>query len=115
MTTVKRDGSHRWLGLSAWLALVLLAAPTRSQGLAPPQIAEDDTAHVLVITAMDPYLPAFVTIDRAMRTAMTRNHRRSVHFLYESIDAVRLGTAPGTELADVLAAEFQRTRIDASC
>ena len=113
MTTAKRDGSHRWLGLSAWLALVLLAAPTRSQGLAPPQASEDDTAHVLVITAMDPYLPAFVTIDRAMRTAMTRNHHRSVQFLYESIDAVRLGAAPGTELADVLAAEYQRTRIDA--
>jgi len=113
-TRSNRRGSGRWIGAGGWLALLLTcAAPALAQGPSAPETMADDHAHVLVITGIDPYLPAFVAIDRGMRTAMAQVHRGSVAWLYESIDVIRLGGAPGPELADLLAKKYEGTRIDA--
>lgn len=79
-----------------------------SSGTAP---AASDRAQVLVITGSDPYLPAFVDIDAAMRGAAAR--QRTISWLYESLDTVRFVGRPDHQLAEVLARKYDGIRIDA--
>ncbi len=72
-----------------------------------------DAAQVLVINGTDPYLPAFVAIDSAMRGAATRLRQGPVLWIHESIDAARFGGAPGPMLAELLARKYEKVRIDA--
>jgi signal transduction histidine kinase len=72
-----------------------------------------DSAQVLVITGSDPYLPGFVIVDRAMRTAVAQRYPRPVVWLYESIDTARMGGQPGPELAELYSRKYRNTRIDA--
>ena len=105
--------------LAALCALQSTVAAADSRADAPkapapaPAPGAGGAAHVLVITASDPYLPAFVEIDGAMRAAVVQRHQRSVVWLYESIDTIRLGGAAGQELAEVLARKYENVRIDA--
>jgi signal transduction histidine kinase len=89
-------------------------APVLAQGTAPARSTSSlpDAAQVLVITGSDPYLPAFVAIDAAMRQTVGQRVRR-VQWLYESIDTIRFGTTPGSQLAEILARKYEGTRIDA--
>jgi signal transduction histidine kinase len=68
---------------------------------------------VLVITGSDPYLPAFVALDSAMRAAVARNYSRPVSWLHESMDTTRLRGEPGPLLAELLARKYEQVRIDA--
>jgi signal transduction histidine kinase len=101
------------------LAGLLLAATAASraaaQAAAPSSSpsAPGDVAQVLVITGSDPYLPAFVAIDAAMREAVARLSGRRVLWLYESVDTLRFAAMPDQRLADVLARKYEGTRIDA--
>jgi len=72
-----------------------------------------EAAQVLVITGTDPYLPAFVTIDAAMRGALVRRHHRTVVWLYEPIDGLRLRGTPGPALAELIARKYEGVQIDA--
>lgn len=72
-----------------------------------------DTAQVLVISGTDPHLPAFVTIDGAMREAMVRRRAGPVVWIYEFIDATRFGDAAQPMLAEVLARRYENSRLDA--
>jgi signal transduction histidine kinase len=72
-----------------------------------------DAAQVLVINGTDPYLPAFIAIDSAMRSAATRLRQGPVLWIHESIDAARFGGATGPMLAELLAMKYEKVRIDA--
>jgi signal transduction histidine kinase len=102
-----------WLVLGTATLLLpplVAAAADAARPQAPPLSAE--SAQVLVITGSDPYLPAFVEIDAAMRKAVARQQRH-VSWLYEPIDALRLGDRPDRSLADLLVRKYEGTRIDA--
>lgn len=97
---------------AVWLlCLALAAGPACARGGGAP--VEQSPAQVLVITGSDPYLPAFVQIDRGMRAATARLAERPVHWLYEAIDTARLGGTLGPEIAELYARKYRDTRIDA--
>lgn len=80
---------------------------------APAVRASTETVQVLVINGGDPYLPAFLAIDGAMRRAMAERRPGPVVWLNESIDTLRLGAAPSPILAELLARKYAGVRIDA--
>ncbi|HQR56999.1 MAG TPA: ATP-binding protein [Burkholderiaceae bacterium] len=100
------------LGLAAVLLAPLFARAAETPRPKAP-VNADETAQVLVITGSDPYLPAFVAIDAAMREAVARRTGRRVQWMYESIDALRFGSNLGPQFAEVLARKYQGIRIDA--
>ena len=104
----------RWLlpVVPCALHVAALAAAGEVAASAPAGSA-GDADQVLVITGSDPYLPAFVAIDAAMRAALVRSHRRPVVWLYESIDSVRLGGTTGPAFAELLARKYAGVHIDA--
>ena len=91
------------LALLCGLQGVLPAAAASADPAAARTTGPGETAQVLVITGTDPYLPAFVAIDAAMRAAIAQRHPRPVVWLYESIDSLRLAGATGPVLAELLA------------
>ena len=103
-----------WL-LTALCALGMASASPTTQGqpTGTPTGSPGRALQVLVITGTDPYLPAFVTLDAAMRAAMVRRQQRSVVWLYESIDNIRLAGSTGPALAMLLARKYENVRIDA--
>jgi signal transduction histidine kinase len=102
-----------WL-LAALCVMLVVPTTADAQGDAAsaPARGRGETAQVLVITGSDPYLPAFVAIDAAMRAAVVQRHQRSVVWLHESIDTVRLGGSAGSELANLLARKYAGVRVD---
>ena len=99
------------LGTAALLLPPLVAAAADAARPQTPPLAAE-SAQVLVITGSDPYLPAFVEIDAAMRKAVARQQRH-VSWLYEPIDSLRLGDRADRSLADLLVRKYEGTRIDA--
>lgn len=101
--------------LAALFGAALAAAAAAAAAPAPAAVvrAPDETAQVLVINGGDPYLPAFLAIDGAMRRAMAERRTGPVVWLNESIDTLRLGDAPSPILADLLARKYAGVRIDA--
>jgi len=102
-----------WLVLGTATLLLqplVAAAADAARPQTPPLAAE--SAQVLVITGSDPYLPAFVEIDAAMRKAVARQQRH-VSWMYEPIDSLRLGDRADRSLADLLVRKYEGTRIDA--
>ena len=99
----------------AVLFVLLIASRVVAAQTAPANAPHGggSTAQVLVIGGTDPYLPAFVTLDGAMRSAVAERHRRSVVWMHESIDTARFGGASGPLLADLLARKYESVRIDA--
>jgi hypothetical protein len=109
---------HRFLpplACAAASAAAAAAAAAQAQAVAEATAAggPGEAAQVLVIGGTDPYLPAFVAIDGAMRSAVAERHQRSVVWMHESIDTARFGGASGPALAELLARKFERVRIDA--
>jgi len=100
------------LALLCWLQLAPPAAAAPANPAAARTIDPGGPAQVLVITGTDPYLPAFVAIDAAMRSALAQRHPRPVVWLYESIDSLRLAGATGPALAELLARKYEGVRID---
>ena len=100
------------LALLCGLQGVLPAAAASADPAAARTTGPGDPAQVLVITGTDPYLPAFVAIDAAMRAAIAQRHPRPVVWLYESIDSLRLAGATGPVLAELLARKYEGVRID---
>jgi signal transduction histidine kinase len=95
------------------LFLLLAVATAAGHAATAPDRKPTDAAQVLVITGSDPYLPAFVAIDAAMRAAVAKNRQGPVNWLYESIDTLRFSARPDHQLADVLARKYSGVRIDA--
>jgi signal transduction histidine kinase len=100
--------------LPALLRVLLAAcAAVLAPGGAAAERGAGDPAQVLVISGTDPYLPAFVAIDAAMRDAVARRRAGPVLWLHESIDTARFGGAAGPILAELFARKYESVDIDA--
>ena len=94
-------------------ALLAACSAAMAQGAAAAGRGAGDPAQVLVISGTDPYVPAFVAIDAAMRDAVARRRPGPVHWIYESIDTARFSGAGGPMLAELLARKYESVDIDA--
>ena len=94
-------------------ALLAACSAAMAQGAASAGRGAGDPAQVLVISGTDPYLPAFVAIDAAMRDAVARRRPGPVHWIYESIDTARFSGTGGPMLAELLARKYESVDIDA--
>lgn len=114
MTPPRRPTSSLVRRLLAAVLGALLAAfgAALAQGGTDPGRGAGEPAQVLVISGTDPYLPAFVAIDTAMRDAVARRRSGPVHWIYESIDTARFGGAAGPTLADLFARKYEGIDID---
>lgn len=82
-STMRRTG---WKSLFGLVAVVLTAA------LANPGAAAPETEKplaILTLNGADPYLPAFVALDRAIRDTIVAGAGRPVEFYTETLDMLR--------------------------
>jgi hypothetical protein len=68
---------------------------------ASPARAADEDARVLVLNALDPYLPAYLAIDAAMRASLSEETSRRIGLYSELLDGQRF---PGESLEPELLA-----------
>jgi signal transduction histidine kinase len=103
---------HRSKSLSsgaarAFLTLLVLACA------ALPLHAAKEEAHVLTLYGVDPYLPPFLAMDRAMRATVTGKADGQIQFFSESLDSQRFameGREP--EFAALLARKYEALHVD---
>src|SRR5579863_555256 len=62
-----RGSSMRWMMAAAWRQVTLLGLCMIA---AAPVHAVEEEAHVLILNGLDPYLPAYIVIDGAMRASL---------------------------------------------
>ena len=99
-----------WLTAAARLLWFLLAA---SCLIVVPAKAADEEARVLILNGTDPYLPAYLEIDGAMRTRLVQEADRRVVLFSEPLDGQRFPTERyEAELAALLAKKYKDLRID---
>ena len=95
--------SAAWL-LVTFLGLCAAAVPAR---------AAEDEARVLILNGTDPYLPAYLEIDRAMRASLSQEAVRRIVYFSEPLDAQRFQVeAYEPELTALLARKYSGLRID---
>ena len=92
----RRGGARRWRCGSALSALRIigftaLATCSLTTGSAGAETADTpgSTRRVVVLNATDPYLPAFVALDRALREAIRAGSAAPVEFFAETLDMHR--------------------------
>ena len=98
----------QWLraapALLAALALGCIAFPLR---------AAEDEARVLMLYGLDPYLPPFLAMDKAVRASLASETDRRVTFFSESLDSQRFAMETlEPELTALLAKKYNALRID---
>ena len=104
---------RRLLPAALGALLAACSAAMAQGGAAAGRGGGGDPAQVLVISGTDPYLPAFVAIDAAMRDAVAQRRPGPVHWIYESIDTARFGGAGGPMLAELFARKYEGVDFDA--
>ena len=57
--------------------------------IAVPLHAAEEEARVLILNGVDPYLPAYLAIDSAMRESLANETTRRIVFFSEPLDAQR--------------------------
>lgn len=90
--------------LLATLVLCCIAMPLRAVG---------EESRVLVLYGVDPYLPPFLAMDKAMRESLAGNVDGGVTFFSEALDTQRFameGLEP--EIADLYARKYRALRIN---
>jgi len=97
-----------WLGvaraLTTALALFCIALPLH---------AAEKEARVLMLYGLDPYLPPFLAMDKAMRERLASETDRRVIFFSESLDSQRFAMETlEPELAALLKKKYNALRID---
>lgn len=81
------------------MALYCMAVPLR---------AADQEARVVTLYGVDPYLPPFLTMDKAMRDTIASGNAQPVTFFSESLDTQRFAMeALEPEIADLLARKYK--------
>jgi signal transduction histidine kinase len=86
------------------VGLCLAAAPAR---------AAEEEARVLILNALDPYLPAYLAIDGAMRASLAKESTRRIVLYSELIDAQRFpGESLEPEILALLSKKYRSVRID---
>jgi len=103
------DGSKKkWLDAAYALLAVLLLG-----GIAEPLHAADPDARVLMLYGLDPYLPPFLTMDKAMRQTLATKTDGPVTFFTETLDSQRFAMEPlEPELLALLAKKYSAVRIN---
>jgi hypothetical protein len=75
--------------------------------------AADDDARVLILNGLDPYLPAYLAIDNAMRTSLAKESTKRIVLYSEPLDAQRFAVGPReSELVASLAKKYDGLQID---
>ena len=75
--------------------------------------AADEEARVLILNGTDPYLPAYLEIDSAMRASLAEESPRRVVYFSEPLDAQRFQVeAYEPELVALLARKYAGLRFD---
>jgi hypothetical protein len=78
-----------------------------------PVHAADDEARVLILNGLDPYLPAYLAIDNAMRTSLAKESTKRIVLYSEPLDAQRFAVGPReSELVASLAKKYDGLQID---
>ena len=78
-----------------------------------PVHAADDDARVLILNGLDPYLPAYLAIDNAMRTSLAKESTKRIVLYSEPLDAQRFAVGPReSELVASLAKKYDGLQID---
>ncbi len=99
----------RRISTAAWLFTVLLGV-WMTVGSAQ---AADEEARVLILNGTDPYLPAYLAIDSAMRASLAEEPGRRVVYFSEPLDAQRFAVeAYEPELTALLAKKYAGLRFD---
>jgi hypothetical protein len=99
----------QWIRLAARvlgiiLVLCITAVPARS--------AEEE-ARVLILNGLDPYLPAYLAIDGAMRASLANETSRRIVLYSEPLDAQRFAIEPReSEIVAAIAKKYGNLRID---
>ena len=100
----------RRMAAAAWLLQIMLFGLCITAGSAH---AADDEARVLILNGTDPYLPAYLEIDRAMRVGLAQETGRRVVYFSEPLDAQRFQVeAYEPELVALLAKKYAGLRFD---
>jgi signal transduction histidine kinase len=95
-----------------WLRCVLAAVIGGWLCMAPAA-AEVPEARVLILNALDPYLPAYQAIDSAMRAQLAEQTDRRIVLYSELLDAQRFGAESlEPELIALLAKKYRALRVD---
>ena len=75
--------------------------------------AADDEARVLILNGLDPYLPAQLAIDNAMRASLANETARRIVFFSESLDAQRFPIdSLEPEVLALLEKKYSALRVD---
>jgi signal transduction histidine kinase len=100
----------RWVGFAAFalssiVGLCFAAAPAK---------AADEEARVVILNGLDPYLPAYLAIDSAMRASLASESNRRIVLYSEPLDAQRFAVGPlEPEVLALLTKKYSGLRIDA--
>ena len=96
----------RRVTLAAWLLVAFLGLCAA----AVPAHAAEEEARVLILNGADPYLPAYLAIDSAMRASLAQETARRIVFFSEPLDAQRFPVeALEPELLALLAKKYSAT------
>jgi signal transduction histidine kinase len=91
----------------------LLAVIAALSIAAAPAHAAEEEARVLILNGVDPYLPAYLLIDGAMRANLAKESARRIVFFSESLDAQRFpAEAVEPEFLALLAKKYSALRVD---
>ena len=78
-----------------------------------PASGAEDPARVLILNALDPYLPAYLAIDGAMRANLVSETGRRIVLFAEPLDAQRFAVEPlEPELLALLSKKYRALPID---
>ena len=95
---------------SRWLARIVLVAFCAA---AIPAVAADGDARVVILNGTDPYLPAYLEIDRGMRAGLSGTMDRNVAYFSEPLDAQRFEIGSfEPELVAALDKKYEALRVD---
>ena len=81
--------------------------------VAVPAYAAAEEARVLILNGLDPYLPAYLAIDSAMRASLANETTRRIVLYSEPLDAQRFAVESlEPELLALLAKKYRALHID---
>ena len=98
----------RWLDVARALVTVLVL-----YCIATPLRAAEEEARVLMLYGLDPYLPPFLAMDKAMRATLASEIERRVIYFSESLDSQRFAMERlEPDLAALFKKKYNALRID---
>ena len=101
--------SMQWIRLAARvLGMIVVLCIT-----GVPARAAEEEARVLVLNGLDPYLPAYLAIDGAMRASLANETSRRIVLYSEQLDAQRFAIEPReSEIVASIAKKYSSLHID---